>query len=250
MSKVAVVTGAASGIGLAVSIRLIEKGFRVYALDCNAEALQRNTENSNEFQYVPMSCDVCKLEEVQLCFQRIAIHERHIDVLFNGVGWMKFGGLLDVEISEWNKAFSSNIMTAVHCIKEAVPLLKKSQNSPSIINLSSILGDIHEHRAMLYCLTKSMLTELTRCLAKELAPDRIRVNAILPGSVQTQFINTLVTDAKSVKGGPQMLMELSHVPLGRLGTTEDIASLVIYLASEQAEFLTGTCIPVDGGWSL
>ncbi|WP_236735566.1 SDR family NAD(P)-dependent oxidoreductase [Bacillus mycoides] len=239
-------TGAGSGIGKATAIQLGSQGYRVYALDKD-EKLIGNFGNMNNI--IPIICDVLKEKDISNFFSHFSSQEKHLDLLFNGVGAMKLGGVLDTSEKDWDFGFHINLKSALVFSKRASNYLIESKN-PSIINISSALGETYEDKSVIYTVMKSALITLTKCLAKELAPKKIRVNAISPGPIQTSFVRSFSQETKKIPGASKLVMKLSHTPIGRTGKAEEVAKLVSYLASPQASFITGSCISIDGGWSL
>lgn len=246
MNYVGIVTGAGSGIGMAVTKSLVAKGYRIYALDKNPDSILQFENMPN---VVPLRCDVSKREDIDFFYSLFSENEESLDLLFNGVGWMKLGGILDVEEKDWDYGFLIHIKSVIQLIQGAIPYLLQSKNSV-IINLSSVLGETREEKAVIYTVMKSALSNLTKCLAKELAPKQIRVNAILPGPIQTPFVTSFSSETKKVEGASKLVMKLARAPIGRTGKPEEIANLVAYLASTEASYITGSCISIDGGWSL
>ncbi|HFJ9441267.1 MULTISPECIES: SDR family NAD(P)-dependent oxidoreductase [Bacillus] len=244
--EVAIVTGAGSGIGRATAIELVLQGYRVYALDKNEKLIVNNGDDNN---IIPIICDVLNEKDISSFFSYFSSQEKHLDLLFNGVGAMKLGGVLDTSEEDWDFGFHINLKSALVFSKRASNFLLKSKN-PSIINISSVLGETYEEKSAIYTVMKSALVTLTKCLAKELAPKKIRVNAISPGPIQTSFVRSFCQDTKKIPGASKLVMKLAQTPIGRTGKAEEVAKLVAYLASPQASFITGSCISIDGGWSL
>lgn len=135
MSGVAIVTGAGSGIGFLVTQQLLKENYRVIALDKKQEALLQIQEKLKHPHLVSKLCDVTDQERVQAIFSEVGDQEGRIDVLFNGVGWMKIGGFLDLSEEDWDLSFQLNLKTVIYCVKSALPYMKYSDN-PCIINLS------------------------------------------------------------------------------------------------------------------
>lgn len=247
MKKVAVVTGGASGIGLAVSKQLHSDGYVVFVLDNDLGSIRKQRALIQQQDFNIEVCDVTKKKVVHEMFLKIGEKEGHIDTLFNGVGLMKMGGFSDLKEEDWDLSYQVNMKTVLNCIGSAYPYFKGSTD-PNIILLSSILSETHEEKAISYTVTKSMLVSLTKTLAKDFSKDRIRVNCISPGPIQTGLLTSLVKDAAGIQGGKELLMRLSNTPLQRIGRGEDIAELVSSII--KSSFLTGSILTVDGGWSL
>lgn len=247
MTNVAVVTGAASGIGLSVSKRLLYEHYHVLALDRDERKLQKLQEEVDHPNLNTVNCDVAKKTQADTVIKNYGDKMGHIDVLFNGVGQMTLGCFSELSEKDWDRSITLNIKTVMYCIDASFKYLKMSDNA-NIISLSSVLGETHEHAALSYTTTKSMLEYFTKSLAKDFTKDGIRVNCIQPGPIQTQFMNHLVKEAKRKQGGKELLMRLSTTPLRRLGEKEEIADTVLYIVSTR--FITGSILKLDGGWSL
>ncbi len=236
MDKVALVTGGSSGIGYEISKRLSEEGYRVvvnYRTD--TEALDTFL---NEINGVGMKADVSNMTQVEEMFTRITEKYGRLDVLVNNAGITKDTLLLRMKEEDFNQVLDINLKGTFCCTKFASNLMLKQKHG-RIINLSSVIGEIGNAGQSNYAASKAGIIGFTKSVAKELATRGITVNAIAPGFIQTKM--TEVLDEKTRQ------TILAGIPLGRFGNVEDVANLVLFLASDKANYITGQVINVDGG---
>lgn len=243
--KVALITGAAGGIGRAAVCRFLEEGAAVVALDLSIDALVE------DYPAVALAAaaDVTDCAAVEEAFSRVDAALGRLDVLFNVVGasGRRAGdGPVDLCSEEgWDWTLAVNLKSVYLCSRFAVPLLRKAGGG-SVVNLASVLGmvghpDFDTHA---YAAAKGGVLSLTRAMAAKYAADRIRVNALAPGLIRTPMSLRAQSDA----GVLEALAELQ--PLTRdFGEPEDVAAAALYLASDESRFVTGTVLPVDGGWT-
>jgi len=251
-SKVAVVTGAANGIGRDTAVLLASEGASVVAVDVDAEALGRL---AREIEAAGGAClavtaDVLREEDVGRMVGEVVARFGRIDVLVNGVGGstvLERPDALVEEISpdEWERVLGFNLRGTFLCIRAVVPHMK-ARRAGAIVNLSSIVarGDQAARRTNApYVVAKAGLQALTRKLAVELGPFGIRCNAAAPGVTRTARIERLLAR----RSQPEMDSMLGAVPLGRLATPADLAAVVAFLASDESGFVSGQTIEVTGG---
>jgi len=244
--KVAVVTGAAAGIGRATAIAFAEHGGSVALLD-------RNTAGVNETASIicgksarafALSCDVGIEKEVVDAFGQIATHFAQIDILINNAGMELYRDFLQFEPGEWERLLAVNLSSVYYCSKQAIPFMIRSGGG-SIVNMSSVQALATTGQVSPYAAAKGGILSLTHDMAREFGKHKIRVNAICPGCIHTPMMDrTLATmpDAETV-----VKRMTQAIPLQRLGTAEDIAKVVLFLASPYAEYISGTSLVVDGG---
>ncbi len=242
--KVALVTGASRGIGRETAVRLANAGARVI-INYN-----KSKEKAEEVREVVISsgheaeifqADVSMSEEVKALFDFIRNKYRTIDILVNNAGIIKDNLLLAMELSEWDKVLDTNLKGAFLCTQQAAEMMM-ANHSGKIINISSI-GAIRGGRGQTnYASAKGGLISFTIACAVELAGKGIQVNAVLPGMIVTEMSSRV-----RKRAGDRIL---EKIPASRFGEPADIANLVVFLASENADYITGQAISVDGGMSI
>ena len=240
--NVALVTGASSGIGAAVAIAFADAGWSVMAAGRNESRLQEVADVSEN-----ISTWAGELEESDDCDELIAdtVDEfGGLDCLINAAGVLIRGEAEETSDDDWRDTLAINLDVPFFLSRAAIPHLKKSAGS--IINVSSVWGLEAGDRAVAYCASKGGLILLTRAMALDHAKDGVRINAVCPGGVDTPM---LVNEAQEQGENIEAFLEdvASESPNGQIATPEDIAGLVLFLASDAASHMTGTAIPIDGG---
>ena len=237
--KVAVVTGGASGIGLATVKKLLSEGIAVAMVDLNDKV----EEMSNQFgeDCVGIKCDVSNEDDVKACVSKVVERFGHIDYLVANAG---IGGGAnkphEVDINEWNKVVAVN-QTGIFLMNKYVICEMLKNGGGAIVNTSSMYGLVGSTTSFAYSATKGAITQMTRSIALTYARDNIRVNAIAPGYVDTPILAMVPDDIKQVMA--------NQLPMGRLGRDVEIANLISYLLSDNASFITGAIVPIDGGYT-
>ena len=234
-NKVCVVSGAGQGMGRAIARRLAAEGAHVAAIDVNLEAAQATLEGSAG---LALRIDIGDSAAVGKAFDDIVARWGRVDVLVNNAGVGSVDAFADIADETWSRVIGVNLTGAFHCSRAAVRAMKAKGTKGTVINVSStaaLSGDGPAH----YCASKAALMGLTRSMAKELAPLGIRVNTIVPGPTNTPMM----------QGIPQEWADaiVKGVPMGRMAEPEDIASVALFLASDDAGFVTGQNIAVNGG---
>lgn len=239
-NKVAIVTGAASGIGKAIAEKFVSEGAKVVFSDVNGdESLVAAFGDKAIF----VKCNVANSEEVNALIAASVAKFGGLDIMVNNAGIGGTGGILEVTDEDWNKTININLSGVMHGIRAAAKVMKEKGTSGAIINMSSILGKVGFQGAIAYCAAKGGVVQLTHASALDLAALKIRVNAIAPG-----FITTGMTkDVLVMKQFNDLI--ISSTPLGHVGEVEDIAAAAVYLASDEAKYVTGEVLYVDGGWT-
>ena len=251
-SRVCIVTGAASGIGRDTAALLAAEGAQVVAVDVDTDALQalaREVDGAGG-ACLAVAADVLRADAVQAMVDDVAARFGRVDVLVNGVGGSTVLARPDAPIDEispeeWERVLGFNLRGTFLCIRAVVPHMK-ARRAGSIVNLSSIVarGDAAARRTNApYVVAKAGVTALTRKLAAELGPFGIRCNAAAPGVTRTPRIEAILAR----RSGDEKAAMLDAVPLGRLATPSDLASVVAFLASDDAAFVSGQTIEVTGG---
>lgn len=254
--KVALVTGGARGIGLAIVERFAEEGARVMigdiAIDEGAACAQRLAQAGYPVRFSPL--DVTDAGSITQALDAAIKQFGGIDILVNNAGINSNATVIQSDPAEWRQVLEVNLVGAYLCSKIVAAHMAASQRGESIIFLSSQAGKRGEAGASAYAASKFGLLGLMQCLALELAPHGIRVNAVCPGNVDTPMLDWLINDSAHQDGLPvnearQALLAalLKTIPVGRLASPQEIANVVIFLASPLASYMTGESINVDGG---
>lgn len=253
--KVAFVTGASSGIGAKTALEFGREGAKVFCCagqnleSANAIAAEINEQAGAE-NALAVKVDVTQGAEVEAAVQTVIQHWGRIDILANIAGILHMKDFLDHSEEIWDSTMDVNVKGHFLCTKAVVPHMIK-QKGGKIVNTGSIFGHNGVAGCLAYGVTKMAIHGFTRMLSVELAPHKINVNAVAPGNIVTP-INTPLYEAMSPNGdveeGKRILAEKLY-PIGRLGEVEDIAKGIVYLASEDADFITGHILFIDGGYS-
>ena len=231
------VTGAAHGIGRACALRLAEEGARVAVADLDVPAAARVATELGE-RHLPVRLDTTDPAAVRTAVAHVVAQLGGLDVLVNVVGGdVLHPGFEETGDEVWTRVVEWNLMSVVRSCRAAIPHLRRSTRSPAIVSVSSVNAFAAVGQAP-YGAAKLGVVALTRDLAVELAPDRIRVNAVAPGTIRTRIWD-------EQEGGADRMLPL--YPLGRVGEPEDVAAAVAFLASSDASWVTGHTLPVDGG---
>lgn len=238
--KVAIVTGASRGIGARAATALAEMGADVVIAARSAEALSSVCAEVDGLgrRAVPVPCDLSDLESMRTLVDAATNELGGLDIVVNNVGGALPQPFLDTSVETMERAFRFNVSTAFQLTKLAVPAMLE-RGGGSVINITSVMGHLTDRGFVAYGTAKAAMTHMTHLLAADLAP-RIRVNAIAPGSIRTDALAG-VLDADLER---QML---DATPMRRLGTVDDIALGVLYLASDASSFVTGRVLSIDGG---
>lgn len=247
-NRIALVTGAASGIGKATAERLALEGARVALLDIAAAEGQGVTEAMRQsgHECIFVQADVSDEQQVRAAVADIATRLGPVDTLINNAAAFVFRSI-EASAADWNRVLSVNVMGAAFCVKYALPQMQRVGKG-AVVNLTSISGFIAEANSLTYSTSKAAILGLTRCMALDLARWNIRVNAIAPGWVDTPQLRRdiaaerMTFDQALQEAGPR------HI-LGRFAQASEIASAIAFLASDDASFLSGTCLMADGGYT-
>jgi len=238
--KVAVVTGAARGIGLAVVRKFLEQGCRVALLDIDKETLVRTAGALDQSSTLAINCDVADPKQVADSVGRVARHFGRIDSLVNNAGIAVFKPLLETTFEEWSRVLDVNLSGPFLCTQACAPVMLKTGGG-SIVNITSISGLRASALRVAYGTSKAALDHLTRQQAAELGNLGIRVNAVAPGPVDTAM-------AKQVHTADIRADYHDHMPLNRYGLEEELAEAIYYLCSDAASYVNGQTLAVDGGF--
>jgi 2-keto-3-deoxy-L-fuconate dehydrogenase len=243
--KTAVVTGGASGIGKAISEVFTQQGATVHILELNENAALEltntlNTEGGHAYAY---ACDVANQASVKAVFDKIET----LDILVNNAGVAHIGNVETTTESDLDRIVNINIKGVFNCLQAAIPLLRKSGGG-SIINMASIAGLVGIADRFAYSMSKGAVHAMTLSIARDYLKENIRCNSVSPARVHTPFVDGFL--AKNYPDNQaEMFEKLSKSqPIGRMAKPEEVATLVLYLCSDEANFITGTDYPIDGGF--
>lgn len=240
-SRVVVVTGGSRGIGRAICETFAANGYRVYFNFVTGDEAAAETENRIKAaggQGTGIRADVSQEKAVQEFFGRILEESGHVNVLVNNAGITRDGLLLRMKARDWDQVMEINLRGVFHCTKSAAKSMLK-QRAGKIINITSVIGVTGNAGQANYAASKAGIIGFTKSIAKELASRSITVNAVAPGYIETEMTEAIAEKARDVM--------LQQIPLGRVGSTEDVAETVLFLASEKAAYITGQVIHVSGG---
>lgn len=243
--KVVIVTGASSGIGRATALLFAGNNSQVVAPGRNEKELNslRDEAHKNEKKIKIHLADLRETSQVERFLTDTFEHFGQIDVLINSAGIIFNGSIENTTLDEWDKMLDINLRSVFYLMNKCVPYLEKAQGN--IVNVSSVAGTRAFPNLLAYCVSKAALDQLTRCAALELAQKKIRVNAVNPGVVVTNLHKRGGMKDKDYEDFLEK--SKSTHPLGRVGTPEEIAELIYFLASEKASWITGATYEIDGG---
>lgn len=238
--KVAIITGSSRGIGRAIALHLAAQGATIVASARNVAALDSLVDDikTQGGKALAVPGDVGNSKDVDALFATAKDAFGRVDILINNAGITRDGLLMRMKDEDWDAVLDTNLKGAFYCCRAAAKIMSK-QRSGRIVNISSVVGEMGNAGQANYCASKAGLIGLTKSIARELARRNVTVNAIAPGFIVTDMTDTLSDQVKE---------ELqAQIPLARLGEAQDIAHAVAFLASEQAGYITGQVLGVNGG---
>jgi len=243
-SKVAIVTGGGSGIGLAITKRFIESGIRTVIAGRDEQKLNAAKQAFGELCY-PLRCDLSNLSEIPNLVDITITRFGKIDILVNNAGVNLKKEFTDVTNEEFQRILLTNVTAVFTLSKEVVKCMLEKQVSGSIINISSMASQYGIPKVIAYTASKSAIEGMTRAMAVELSPKGIRVNCIAPGFIATDM------SARALNSDPERKQKvMSRTPMGALGQPADVADAALFLALDGSKYITGVVLPVDGGNSI
>jgi len=243
--KVSIVTGGSSGIGKATALALAEEGSKVVIADVNFEQINKVIEEIRalEQEAVAMKVDVTNKAEVQDMVNQVMEKYKKVDILVNCAGILRFSPIEELSEKDWNDILDVNLTGTFFCSQAVIKTMKK-QKSGKIVNISSCAAKVGGVRAAAsYSVSKAGVSNLTICLAKELAPYKVNVNAIAPSMIDTPMTN------QPGYGKEAKANFVKTIPLG-LGKPEDIANAILFLVSDKSCYITGEILDVNGGFIM
>ncbi len=247
--KVAIVTGAAAGIGEVSARRFASEGACVVATDRDPDRVARVSSEirAQGHDCRERVCDVTSSDQCKEVVDWTLDQCERIDVLFNNAGFVHQGTLLEAPEEDWDNALDTNVKSMFWMCKFAIPSMR-SRKSGSVINTASVAGFTGVVNRGVYSVSKAAVVGLTKSLAIDLVSDRVRVNCICPATVDTPSLQARIAMAED----PEKAREdfIARQPMGRISRPEEIASLALYLASDESAFMTGQAVVIDGGMKL
>lgn len=242
VDKIVLITGGTSGIGSAVAERMAEEGAKVIIIGRNVESGARMqgalSDNVDEYTIDFVKCDVCSVEDVEHLYRHICDKYGKLDFLFNNAGILITCALKEIDNSVWEKVYRTNVQAVMDMTRIFMPLLETSNGN--IVNNASVAG-MHSHtegrKSYLYASSKAALIQFSKLCALNYAP-KVRVNCICPGIIDTPIYTN------------RDYSRFSGIPMERVGTVNEVANVVLFLASSEASYLTGLVMPIDGGSAL
>jgi len=246
-NKVAIVTGAAKGIGKGIALDLAKEGCNVVVADIDLKGCQAVVKELSSLgvESIAVSCDVSKKSDVQKLIIQTKKKFGKLDILVNNAGIFPFVAFEKMTEKDWDKVIDVNLKSMFFCCQQAISIMN---NSGRIVNISSIASVVGFEGLAHYCASKSGVNGLTRVLALELAPKKITVNVVAPGAIDTPGASQ--PDQPRTVAEKARKQTMAMIPLARMGQPADIAHAVSFLASDKASYITGQVIVVDGGWTL
>jgi 3-oxoacyl-[acyl-carrier protein] reductase len=242
--KVAVVTGSSRGIGRAIAIKLAKEGAYVVVNSRKKESAQKVVDEIKRSggKAIAIGGDVSNPKTAKKLVGAAVKEFGSLDIFVNNAGVISYANFLDLKEEQWDSLMAVDLKGVFMCSQAAARQMIKQGNGGKIINLSSIAGFIGFHNLAHYCAAKAGVIELTKQMALELAPYKINVNSVGPGAIKTAMTKQIESDPKQLK------QIIARIPLGRMGEPEEIANVVAFFASDEASYVTGETIFVDGGW--
>ncbi len=239
-NKVAIVTGARQGIGYGIALVLTKEGCSVVVSDIDEEGCKNVVKKIESLgsKALAIKCDVSKKAEVDNLITKAVDTFGKLDILVNNAGIFPFKPFLEMTEEDWDKVLDVNLKSVFLCSQAAAKVMKEESK---IISISSIAALVGFPALSHYCASKGGVSSMTRSLALELAPQKINVNAVAPGGIDTPGAKSTEEITKQT---------IAAIPLKRMGVPEDIANTVSFLASDKSNYITGQTIVVDGGWTI
>ncbi|NJN94630.1 MAG: 3-oxoacyl-ACP reductase FabG [Anaerolineales bacterium] len=242
--KVAIVTGAGSGNGRGIALRLAEEGAAVVVADVNESGAHETAAliEAAGGQALVVRADVSRREQIEAMVQATLERFGQVDILVNNAGVESMRPFLELPEAEWDRVMGVNLKGPFLCTQAVAREMAEAGRGGKIVNIASICSAIALVGEAHYIASKGGLLMLTKAMALDLAPYNINVNAVGPGVIETAMT------ANSLSSPARVEMFFNHIPLKRIGQPRDIANAVLFLASDEADYVTGTILYVDGGW--
>ncbi len=245
-SKTALITGGASGIGRAAALTLAREGAIVAIADINYRGARKTAKDieSHGGQALALKVDVSRSDEVETAVQKMIQQFGKIDILVNSAGWTCFESAVSTNDTLWNKVIAINLSATFMCCRAVLPNMLKC-GCGKIVNISSGAGKTGVGHQVAYSAAKAGILGLTKALARELARSRINVNCICPGVINTPMV------AEQLKQNPNLMDRITRaVPWRKMGSPEDVANAILFLVSNESDYITGQTLSTDGGLTM
>jgi NAD(P)-dependent dehydrogenase (short-subunit alcohol dehydrogenase family) len=242
-NKIAIVTGSGRGIGKSTALELAKEGAKVVVSDIDIKECQNVCDEIKKIgsDAIAVKCDISKKNDIDAMIKKTMQKFQKIDILINNAGVVLTKPFVEMTEKDWDFVLDINLKGVFLCTNAVVKQMIK-QKSGKIISVASIAGEVGFMNNSAYCASKAGIINLTRELALELSPHNINVNAIAPGVIATKMTEDMLKDKKTKE------VLLTSTPLGRVGQPEEIGKAVVFLASDDSNFITGHTLVVDGGW--
>jgi len=242
-NKIAIVTGSKRGIGKSIALELAKEGAKIVISDIDLKECQDVCDEIKKMglDAIAVKCDVSKKGDVDAMVEKTIQKFQKIDIIVNNAGVVLMKPFLEMTEKDWDFILDINLKGVFLCTNAVAKQMIK-QKSGKIISITSIAGEVGFMNTSAYCASKAGIINLTRELALELCPYNINVNAVAPGVIATNMTEDMLKDKKTKEG------LLANIPLGRVGKPEEIGKAVIFLASDDSNYVTGHTLVVDGGW--
>jgi len=244
--KVAIITGASSGIGAATAVQMASRGAKIAITGRNIQNLKKTEQECLDLgapEVCVIQADLCNEDDCRKIVNKTMENFKQLDILVNNAGILEMGSIENTSLEQYDRVMNTNVRAVYHLTMLAVPHLETTKGN--IVNVSSVNGIRSFPGVLAYNISKAALDQLTRCTALELAPKQIRVNSVNPGVIVTELQKRGGLDAEKYA----KFLEHSKTThaLGRPGEAEEVAKAISFLASDDASFSTGVTLPVDGG---
>jgi NAD(P)-dependent dehydrogenase (short-subunit alcohol dehydrogenase family) len=242
-NKIAIVTGSRRGIGRSITLELAKEGAKVVISDIDLKECQNVCDEIKKIgsDAIAVKCDVSKKRDVDAMVKKTIQKFKRIDILINNAGVVLMKPFVQMTEKDWDFVLDINLKGVFLCTNAVAKQMVK-QKGGKIISIASIAGKVGFMNTSAYCASKAGIINLTRELAMELSPHNINVNVVAPGVIATKMTEDMLKDKKTKE------FLLANTPLGRVGNPEEIGKAVIFLASNDSNFITGHTLVVDGGW--
>jgi len=241
--KVAIITGSTSGMGRATAELFASEGAKVVVTGRNEERAKAVVDKikADGYEAIYVIADTSKVEDSKIIFDKTMEAFGTVDILYNNAGALSMSSIQEISLEEWNNIFNVNVTSALYLTQLIAPIMKE-KGKGVIINTGSVAGFAAHHGFVAYVSSKHAMGGLTKSMAWELGPE-IRVNGIAPGAIHTAMVDSI--------GGPEVLVGMRDgSPLKRIGKPEDIATVALFLATDDSSFINGQIIKVDGGFEI